>query len=256
MSTTNSMDAALDTWRALDWRAKRAQQLVQQRRHPSPRTDDPLTAALARFFRDRSSAGPDSRSRPTPKALIDAVRLAEEPVGLRRGVVEARVLAGQSPDEIAHCSGITAESVKWFEASYYDVRERLVFDNYILLSVIGPRPASTGEWATFVWVCKRVAYPRGVSALDGFLGCTDLQHPDKLPSLVARTRRAQKVILSQCALAASTTVNPNDPILATRLAEHAAKVVSGESDGDSSNPILANIKACGPLARCAVRSAL
>jgi hypothetical protein len=66
MSEPNSMDVARDLSRALDWRAERARQLVLERRYPSPRADDKWTAALAKFYRERNSAGPGSRSPSAP----------------------------------------------------------------------------------------------------------------------------------------------------------------------------------------------
>ena len=47
--------------------------------------------------------------------------------------IEARILAGQSDDEIAAKTGCSPETVYWFEALHFCARDRLEYPGYVVI---------------------------------------------------------------------------------------------------------------------------
>jgi hypothetical protein len=102
--------------------------------------------------------------------------------GDKRSEAEARILAGQSDEEIAKRLSLSAESVFWFEAAFFQVRDRLASRDWVILKTIGP-----GIWvgSPDVWsVWKAVAYFGGVAAMDSLITVTTANRPTLVNELL------------------------------------------------------------------------
>lgn len=155
-------------FRPLDWRLQRARYLLDHDRLPSTQTDDDesisvfrILSAEARCCMDRDRAQLEQEW----PAFLAARRLtqAEE---LLRWEVQARILARQTDEEVAAQCELTPQTVHWFEAVFFCVRDRLDARDWIAARVIGPglwrgfAPEEMGQlWAYF-------GYNAGPLALD------------------------------------------------------------------------------------------
>jgi hypothetical protein len=137
-----------DPFRPPDFRWKRAAWLRTQGKYTRHNRDDEHTILAKRYQALYEKAV-------TPLQLA---YLAEKMPGIYyahqvyrrdeqddRWTVEARLLAGQTPQEVADRCGITAEVVFWFETLFFDVRHRLGHIDWIANRVLGPA-AHRGIW--------------------------------------------------------------------------------------------------------------
>jgi len=114
-------------FRPPDWRWQRARILVAERRPFLLRRDDLWTGQAMAYVRALARCGaPEPLECPHPKwaALHAAHRLSTED-GPQRWEVQARLLAGQADPEIACRCAVPADTVCWFEALFFCVRDRL-----------------------------------------------------------------------------------------------------------------------------------
>ena len=125
-----------------DWCWRRAEEIVEAGRHASLRRDGPDIVRAIRFIRaSRKGVMGRQMKRLLKKDphLTMAVKLATEdsrrPLELR-----CRILARQSPAEIAVEMGLTKPIVETYCKMFFDVRDRLTAVNYIHQRVIGLVP--------------------------------------------------------------------------------------------------------------------
>src|SRR5205823_3925434 len=136
-----------DPQRPPDWRWGRAVERAETRGGSFRPCRDPYVVAAQRYReawgRCRGAAG---RQRLTTRfpALDQAFRVYADPGDPYRHAVEARVLAGQPPADIADRTGLPAVVVLAYEAVFFDVRSRLRYPDYVLHRVIGPRLQAAG----------------------------------------------------------------------------------------------------------------
>jgi hypothetical protein len=168
--------------RALDWRWGRARQLLADGRRPSPLRDDAGTVAAVRFLRAEAGCGSDGdRARLDNQWLaLRAARQLAAGDAPRRWEVQARILAGQGDEEIAQSCGLTAEAVRWFEALFFQVRDRLTRGrDWIMFRAVGGGPWNcfAGEQPGTVW--RYAGYRGGPRLLELFIAVTmDKPLPD------------------------------------------------------------------------------
>ena len=83
--------------------------------------------------------------------------------------IEARLLSGQKPSEIAELTGATTIGIAAYEELFYNVLDRLDTEDYILAHAIQPRILTNlfeGDFGTLV---RRYAYLGGPEVLDVML---------------------------------------------------------------------------------------
>jgi hypothetical protein len=166
----------VNPFRPLDWRFLRVADLVTARKSPS-RWDDRWIREYARFY--ELAAQPNVRADQRP---LDAFPYMYEAFRLRhdldlRAIVEAFILAGETDEQIAQRYGFHPESVGWYEAMYFHVRDRLESVTWVLKSIggiLGSRPplaadgVLTREQIRLTW--KVFGYYGGPSILEAVLG--------------------------------------------------------------------------------------
>jgi hypothetical protein len=152
--------------RTPDWRWQRALSLVRARQRFSSKRDDDVTGRAVdylRAVRDRSS----HRRRNALEEATDirAARRLYKSGGELKSLVEARLLTGQSPTDIARCSMLTRLVIETYEALFFQVADRLEAPDWIHTYAIS-------RWTDGLWrpspatLLKRFAYGGGVPVLE------------------------------------------------------------------------------------------
>jgi hypothetical protein len=141
--------------------------------------DEPETLAALEYLRAaadcRSDADRTQLDRRWP-GIAAAVRLYAVD-GPGRWAVEARIVAGQSDEQIAALCSLSPETVQWYEALFWRIRDRLSARDWIAARVIGLRSGFTREQMGRLWCAY--AYSAGPIVL-GLVIAVTLDHP--LPS--------------------------------------------------------------------------
>lgn len=201
--------ASLNHFRALDWQLQLARQIVEHDL-PQPRhRDHPALGVAVLFLRADARCRSDrdrARLQERLPALLEARRLAEEDAPLA-WEVRARVLAGQTDDEIAGRCGVSPDTIHLYEALHFNVRDRLDAPDWVASRVIGPGlwRGFTGEEMGKLWMA--VGFYGGPLALDAVIEATLENGVVSLPkpggrrcSSSARDILRQKVLLAVGAL--------------------------------------------------------
>jgi hypothetical protein len=159
-----------------EWRWQRAQTLFIHGKRPDRHKDDEMTkrafhytAASAKDLKDEVdvkdaglSADPDihfarsiwDKGAKFPDFDKDAMAYESD---MMRSQVEARLLAGQEPDEIARMSRTTADVVQAYHDVFYEVMPHIESKDWIVREAIGPQ-AYNGCKAPKLHIGQR--YPR------------------------------------------------------------------------------------------------
>ena len=168
-----------------DWRWRRARFRVETKSRRQLRQDDDWTGRAKRFLRlatrDEAKA---FRSDPE----LGAAWHFSASGGLKRAEVEARVLARQSPDEIAAACRLDASVVELFEMLFFAVRDRLNSPSWIQHNVLGPKTWEPLQRDDVGWTWRAFGYAYGPVAIDElinavphselhFLGLNAYLHP-------------------------------------------------------------------------------
>src|SRR5712692_7415760 len=135
--TTAEAIASHNFHRPLDWRWQHAGRIASTPQVSAERSSDQSIADLVRFRcaleGTRSTNGIDRVNVSFP-ALATALRLRDDD---GRCEVEARILAGQTDDEIAQRCSLWPEVVCWYERAFFHIRDRLTAGDWIMTQVIG-----------------------------------------------------------------------------------------------------------------------
>lgn len=192
--------------RPLEWRWRRATYLATLGRRLSRGDDDAPTISAARFLAALGNGREQAELERIWPGMQQAETLANQcvPDPRQRWEVEARLLAGEDDASIAARCTLTPASVGWFEALYFNVRDRLAARDWIAIRAIG-----RGLWDGFtlsdlggVW--RALGYYGGPAALDViipltrdglFLGGKAEQFTEREPVLAATARRAVLALL-------------------------------------------------------------
>lgn len=164
--------------RPADWRWQRAcTQHVAGRRY-SRRSDDEATERTLKYVRERARCATDRHrqrlARHHPE-LDPAFHLWLHG-GDERTILEARLLAGQSADEIGLACALPAETVRAFEETFFDVPDRLAARSWVQLAVLGSPDVTKPPVEQVYAFVRRLAYYGGPLVLDLVLGVLQPLH--------------------------------------------------------------------------------
>jgi hypothetical protein len=128
-------------FRPTDWRWQRAQELVSGRRRFNRRLDDATIYRLVKFQKElkKAEAGDENayaRMHDHSQDLYQLFmfhRLDDQ----YRYELEARLLSGQTNEEISSRSNMTPGAVQLFHDVFFDVRSRLIHPSFIVNGVMG-----------------------------------------------------------------------------------------------------------------------
>lgn len=93
-----------------------------------------------------------------------------------RYAIEARILAGQSDEEIAECFGISSDIIKYYEKVFFNVREKLNNSDYIMTCVIGPSVQAGLSDRDYDLLWKLFGYLYGPTVLNSFITTTSRRY--------------------------------------------------------------------------------
>lgn len=152
-------------FRPPNWRWQRAQALCHTNR-PSSRLRDDVAVLKAREFLLAHEKCDDewqllALSERYP-ALYPAREIYARPEQGQRGELEARLLTGDTPEEVAASMGLSPELVRWYEQLFFQVRDRLGNVSWIIHQVLGTaayelssQSAPEALWRLFAYVGGR-----------------------------------------------------------------------------------------------------
>jgi hypothetical protein len=153
-------------FRSPAWRWKLALGFLQGRERRLSRWDDPWFRRAVLHLRNLRTQKPRTRGNSRPdQAVADALSIFRATQSTRALRIEARILARQSPTEIADAENLPPGVVAAYEACFFDVRSKLHADGYIRNHAIGldPNTAQPHSWPAFV---RMAAYAGGPQVLD------------------------------------------------------------------------------------------
>lgn len=159
-------------FRTPDWRWQRAHQLHTSGATLSRRRDDIETITAARFLAVSTGGRPTKTPSAHACAAIAGARAFQEEGTTSTWEIQARLLAGQTDNEIAPMFRVEPETIQWFEALFFNVRDHLHHRDWIAARVLGPglrrgfRPDELGK----VW--QAFAYFGGIKVLEIVLAAT------------------------------------------------------------------------------------
>lgn len=121
------------------WRWERAQSLVSAGRYATPRRDDDWTRQAVHFLRD---AGRCRRAKQLAKLArnhpdVFAARRLHEQGGDAVLEAQARLLAGQTVEDIARLTDLPSSVIGCYELLFYNVTDRLHARDWITTMAIG-----------------------------------------------------------------------------------------------------------------------
>lgn len=125
------------------WRFDRLTELLGRDpvQYPNPRRDDPLIRKAFRFLRlIRAAETEEAQVALFPKnpGLYYAYMIHQEEDPANRRYIETRLLAQQTDYEIAYTLATLPETITWYEALFYNIRDRINNRDWILRQVLGP----------------------------------------------------------------------------------------------------------------------
>lgn len=176
-----------DPFLPMHWRWLRASRLAEKASHRLKGVNDPAIPPTVEFLLARKK--PNYKATSTYAALEAALALHEDDSPLQ-WEVRARLLAGQTDDEIAARCKLQPSVVKWYATLFYDIRPRREATDWLVVNVLrfcgtaGLRNSDVGPFWAFL------AVSGGPIALDHFV---DLFHrvwrPRERPTLAVYLRK-------------------------------------------------------------------
>lgn len=153
-------------------RWRRCRYLLRNKRWPHPSRDDDLTQQCLRYLYDRRAC-PDAAARRQlarrHPAVAAAHRFFVRATPRQRAELEARLLAGQSDEQIAPRCGLPAAAVSAYHDLFFDVRDDLEADGYIYGLIVGLEvDAKLSEQDEGV-LLKLLGYAHGPAMIDAAL---------------------------------------------------------------------------------------
>jgi hypothetical protein len=122
------------------WRWQRARAIVERGLTCTARTDDAATRRVVDYL--RACEWPLGSSQAPGGVFADAVLHAAhrlyEAEGLVRFIVQARLLARQSPHDVARLTSFEPDTIECFESIFFEVREHLDAPDWLANQVLWP----------------------------------------------------------------------------------------------------------------------
>jgi len=226
MTTTKGFIGSYEQYnkyRSPQWHYDRILQLMESRgrkRNPDPRYDDKFVVEGLKFMRkwdrlstDESPEAEDKKRRtlfPHNPGLFYAYETYLQPDGDNiRSVLEARILAQQQDEEIADRIHTIPDDVQWYEALFFNVRDRIDNSDYIDTQIIGNISRIGLQNVTFDLLIKFFGYYGGPVVLEEVKSAFDraIKRPEPGQS---SARFFAKVTQSSLIRQAAEAINPMD----------------------------------------------
>jgi hypothetical protein len=243
MERTSRYNDPADPFRPVDWRWRRAAVLIDRGEPLSLASDDSAVreaTAFLRAWRDCKDDADRQRLTLDLPALYGAHRLSRAADAFARLEVEARLLTEEPYAQIGEKCGLTPEVVAAFHNTFFDVRDRLQAEGYVLHHVIGPKAHAGLTEADVDVILKLYAYAGGplvVDALVRYYRDPPIvpERPELLPSAELQELRT-KLLLKASILAHTLPANASGLKKMAVLSE-AVKVIRSALRTDTAGPV-------------------
>jgi hypothetical protein len=245
-------------FRSSDWRWQRAQAIVDQDLICSERTDDVPTLWAVEYLRaeKRPASGTQPPGVVPTVGSLHAARRLYEARGLVRFIVQARLLARQSPCEVARLTFFEPAIIETFESIFFDVREHLDARDWVANQILRPGLEASLPTDALGGALMAIGYHLGAAILDIALAvATDAPLPCWVYAPAGEPARLfeARVRLSARLLLLVLTLRTSADAAAIRRLWRAKRRLEREIDGTQvpADPILeAMLDWMASLSRC------
>ena len=182
-----------DPARPIDWRYRRAIQIVDARQCIPLQSGDPEVAEIARYLRVRTGGTIDATRRRLADHMPNldgAFRIHESRDTSVCNLLEAYLLTGQSHAAISEEFDVTPGVVASYASAFFDVASRLEQKTFIFSAVLF---ANRNENNSAVYL-KLIAYLEGAASLDDLVKRSRIRGTEELRNLL---REESEVLLLQ-----------------------------------------------------------
>jgi hypothetical protein len=227
------------------WRWKRARAIVEQGLTCTARTDDLTTRRVVEHLRacGLSLGGSQTQGGVPADAVLHAAHRLYEAGGLVRFIVQARLVARQSPCEVARLTSFDPAVIETFEASFFEVRDHLDAKDWIANQVLWPGLEANLPIEALGGALMAIGYWLGQAILDITLAvATDAPLPSWVCAPAGEPARLYeaRVRLSTKLLLAALTLRTSADASAMKKLMRAKRRLEREIDGTlvPADPIL------------------
>jgi hypothetical protein len=227
------------------WRWQRARAIVEQRLTCTARTDDAPTRRVVEYL--QASALPLGGSQAQDGVPADAVLHAAhrfyEAGGLVRFIVQARLLARQSPSDVARLTSFEPAVIECFESIFFEVRAHLDAKDWVANQVLWPGLEANLPTEALGGALMAIGYWLGPAILDIAVAvATDAPLPCWVCAAAGEPARLYeaRVRLSTKLLLAALTLRTSADAAAMKKLMRAKRRLEREIDGTlvPADPIL------------------
>ncbi len=165
--------------------------------------------------------------------IYHAYSIYRDADGVARNRLEARVLAGETPDGIVRKTGIPAAIVAIYEQMFFDIREHLNSPDFILSRVLGRRLYESNWTYDMTW--KFFGYFGGSFVLDQLMDtCAPSARPTNIQEVAVFLSRDARAVVSRQLAVASRVIAAGDRRTANQLVRATASRAGGNDEEDNS----------------------
>jgi hypothetical protein len=227
------------------WRWQRARAVVEQGLTCTARTDDAPTRRVVDYLRvcELPLGGSQAQGGVAADAVLHAAHRLYEAGGLVRFIVQARLLARQSPAEVARRTSFDPAVIETFESIFFEVREHLDARDWVANQVLWPGLEASLPTEALGGALMAIGYQLGPTILDIALAvATDAPLPSWVYAPAGEPKRLYeaRVRLSARLLLLVLTLRTSADAVAIRKLWQAKQRLEREIDGTSvpADPIL------------------
>jgi hypothetical protein len=150
------------------WRWQRARAIVEQHLTCTARTDDALTRRAVDYRRacELPLSGSPTQGGVPADAVLHAAHRLYEAGGLVRFIVQARLLARQSPCDVARLTSLETAVIETFEAIFFEVRDHLDARDWVANQVLWPGLEANLPTEALGGALMAIGYRLGAAILD------------------------------------------------------------------------------------------
>jgi hypothetical protein len=242
MERTSRYYDPADPFRPVDWRRRWATNLLDGDEPLSPADDHAVqeAAAFLRAWRGCQDEPDRLRLALDMPALYGAHQLYLAADAFVKSEVEARMLTEESYAQIAEKCGRDPQVIEAYHETFFDVRDRLHAEGYVLHQVIGPKAHAGLTEADVDVILKLYAYAGGPLVLDALVRYyrdppTLPDHPELLGAAELQELRT-KLLLKASILAHTLPANASGLKKMAVLAD-AVKVIRSALRTDAAGPV-------------------
>lgn len=239
-----------DPIRSPSWRWQYAEELVKASNGEDSLSDifllsepDHYVRRAAEFIDSYFSDDPISRlnALKNNQDIFLAYRLYQHPESHFRALFEARILAGESDEEISKKTGADPDAIAAYHALFFDVRDRLDKIDFIVQHIIGPVVNDGIQEKNFEAIWKLFGYMAGPKVLDVLVYRfnPNVLQPESYEEVANFFKSDYNFTIQLKAALAARTI-PANRYHAAEILHHYAKLMEGEqgSSISSENNIL------------------